>query len=124
LGYDVVEVNFGGKSSNIRYVNKRTEMWHEMADWIKAGGCIPNDNSLKLELATPTYKYDVANRIMLESKDDIKKRMPGGGSPDLADSLALTFAFPAQKKLDGHASGARNGGTRREHDPYQNLNQG
>lgn len=94
LGYDVIEINFGGKAIDPRYANKRAEMWHEMADWIRAGGAIPNDNALKMELATPTYKFDAANRIILESKDDIKKRLPDAGSPDLADALALTFAQP------------------------------
>lgn len=98
LGYDVNEVNFGGKPSDNRYTNKRTEMWYELADWVRSGGAIPNDNALKLELATPTYKFDTSNRIALESKDEIKKRLPGAGSPDLADALALTFAFPVAKK--------------------------
>ena len=31
---------------------------------------------------------------MLESKDDIRKRLPESGSPDIADALALTFAHP------------------------------
>jgi hypothetical protein len=114
LGYDVVEVNFGGRAIDVRYTNKRTEMWHEMADWIKAGGAIPNDNGLKLELATPTYKYDAANRIALESKDDIKKRLPAGGSPDLADALALTFAQPVAKRSDEQRPSPK----RAEYDPY------
>lgn len=116
LGHDVIEVNFGGKSNSPRYVNKRAEMWHELAEWIRAGASIPNDNALKLELATPTYKYDAQNRIQLESKDDIKKRLPGAGSPDLADALALTFAHPVSKRspLDAY----RNKTTRQEYDPY------
>ncbi len=121
LGLDVVEVNFGGKASDDRYNNKRTEMWHEMADWVRAGGQIPNDNALKLELATPTYKYDAANRIVLESKDDIRKRLPDSGSPDLADALALTFAHPVEKRNVGVFGGARNY-QRREHDPYESMN--
>lgn len=97
LGHDVVEVNFGGKPIDVRYVNKRAEMWFEMAEWVRGGGAVPNDNALKLELATPTYKYDLSNRIQLESKDEIKKRLPDAGSPDLADALALTFAQPVAK---------------------------
>lgn len=94
LGHDVIEVNFGGKANSLRFVNKRAEMWHLMAESISAGLSIPNDNMLKLELATPTYSYDPQNRIKLESKDDIKKRMPDAASPDMADALALTFAQP------------------------------
>lgn len=114
LGHDVVEVNFGGKPNDPRFANKRAEMWHELADWVRGGGAIPNENALKLELATPTYRYDASNRIVLESKDDIKKRLPDNGSPDLADALALTFAHPVAKKspLDGLVR------DRRPHDPY------
>jgi hypothetical protein len=113
LGHDVIEVNFGGKAIDPRYVNKRTEMWYEMAEWVKAGGCIPNENSLKLELATPTYSFDAANRLKLESKDDIKKRLPDGGSPDMADGLALTFAQPVAKRVDQQYAPRR-----ASYDPY------
>ena len=100
LHYDVTEVAFGGKATAERqYVNKRTEMWWSVKDWIAAGGAIPNDPALKQELATPIYWFDPAGRKVLESKDDIKERLlkgkeGGGGSPDIADALALTFAHP------------------------------
>ena len=99
LGFDVIEVNFGGRSTSDRYNNKRTEMWHTMAEAIRAGLAIPNELDLKIELATPVYKYDAANRIVLESKDDIRKRLPDAGSPDLADALALTYAQPVVKQV-------------------------
>lgn len=93
LGHTVIEVNFGGKASDpVAYVNKRAEMWDDMAKWFAAGGRIPNHTDLIKDLCVPTYKYDAANRFQLESKDDIKKRRPQ--SPDIADALALTFAFP------------------------------
>lgn len=120
LGHDVIEVNFGGKPIDPRYVNKRAEMWHEMADWIRAGGAIPNDNGLKLELATPTYKYDAANRILLESKDDIKKRLPEAGSPDLADALALTFAQPVSTFDEYHGLPVRRD-RKRDYNPYETM---
>lgn len=93
LNYDVIEVPFGGKASKEKlFINKRSEMWIEMAEWLKDGGAIPNDPILKQEISTPVYWYDAAGRRCLESKDEIKKRLQGGGSPDLADALALTFA--------------------------------
>ncbi|MBP6564008.1 MAG: terminase [Burkholderiales bacterium] len=125
LGHQVVEVNFGGKPVDARFANKRAEMWSDMADWVRGGGAIPNMNALKLELATPTYRFDLQNRIVLESKDDIKKRLPDAGSPDLADALALTFAFPVAKRSEP-LPGARAANPLaydpyaaiREHDPY------
>jgi len=93
LGFDVNEVAFGGRANRQGlYVNRRTEMWAEMAEWVKSGGSIPNDPGLKTDLCTPTYSFDSANKMSLEKKDDIKKR--GGRSPDIGDALALTFAAP------------------------------
>ena len=93
LGYgNIIEVGFGTSPINARYMNKRAEMWGLMGEWLKQGGKIPNDNKLVNELTTPTYSYDAANRIVLEKKEKIKERC--GFSPDRADALALTFAFP------------------------------
>lgn len=93
-GHRVTEVNFGGRPGNeLKYWNKRAEMWGEMRDWLKLGGAIPNDPDLKTDLSQPHYGYsDDNSRIKLESKDRIKAR--GGRSPDLGDALALTFAAP------------------------------
>jgi len=119
LGYgQVVEVNFGGRSIKDRYVNKRTEMWFEMAEAVISGASLPNDIDLKVELATPTYSYNSKNQIVLESKDAIKKRMPGGASPDIADAFALTYAFPvmpAGKSIIQRQRNAENS----DYDPYE-----
>ena len=113
LNYSVIEVNFGGKANDPRFVNKRTEMWWLMADAIKSSLAIPNELSLKIEIATPTYKYDAANRIKLESKDEIRKRLPNSGSPDLADALALTYAQPVKRRADQSVVKPM-----KEYDPY------
>ena len=94
---NVIEVNFGGKPDDIGYVNKRSEMWDTMKKWIEDGGSLPNHSDLKTDLCVPTYYYDRSNRFMLEAKDDIKKR--GMRSPDIADALALTFAFPVAPQV-------------------------
>jgi len=93
LGYAPTPVDFGGKANKVIYANKRAEMWHSLAEWIKSGGALPNIASLKIDLCAPTYSYaNAAGKFALESKDDMKKR--GLPSPDLADALALTFAQP------------------------------
>lgn len=121
LGHDVIGVHFGGKAGRPRFVNKRTEMWFEMRDWVTSGGAIPNDMQLKQDLATPTYKFTSGQDVYsLESKDDIKKRI--GRSPDLGDALALTFAFPVQRDLLRASGIAIRTGFEAEsilaHDPY------
>lgn len=100
----VFEVPFGGKALQPQFLNRRAEMWCAMADWVRSGGSIPNDSHLKAEMATPTYWFDAQGRKVLESKDDIKERLKGGASPDIADALALTFAAPVSKRTaqDSH----------------------
>ena len=125
LGHTVHEVNFGAGAADPRFLNKRSEVWWGMADWIRAGGAIPDDMELKQELATPTYSYTVSNKIQIESKDDIKKRLQGGASPDKADSLATTFAMPVQKRdikreVFEHM-GVSVSRTEREYDPFANI---
>jgi hypothetical protein len=94
LGFTVIEVPFGGRASKPDlFTNRRGEMWATMAEWLRSGGAIPNDAGLKLELATPRYSFDATGRRVLESKDEIRKRI-SSGSPDIADALALTFALP------------------------------
>lgn len=111
LGHHVMEVNFGGKSTSHRYANKRAEMWGEMAEWVRMGGALPDNKSLVQDLVTPTYRFDAANRMQLESKDEMKKR--GCRSPDIADALALTFAAPVAKRSE-YAGSSLN--KRREYD--------
>ena len=76
-----------------RYANRRAEMWNRVNEWLTAElpVSIIDDNSLILsDLTTPKKKYDKLGRLLLEAKDDIKKRI--GRSTDVGDALALTFA--------------------------------
>jgi phage terminase large subunit len=82
-------VIFSDPALHPRYKNRRAEMWLEMAQWVKDGGCLPPLPDLVGELVTPTYSF-VGGKFVLEDKDQIKERL--GRSPDLADALALTFA--------------------------------
>jgi hypothetical protein len=119
LGYDVIEVQFGGKPTDGKYLNKRAQMWGDMADWIRAGGAIPDRVDLKQDLAAPIYWFDSLGRMQLEPKEDLKKR--GMPSPDLGDALALTFAQPvASRELEHILRGAGHRQTR-EYDPFAML---
>jgi hypothetical protein len=71
-------------------------MWFAMADWVKGGGMLPPIPELVAEMTTPTYSF-TNGKIILEDKDQVKKRL--GRSPDLADALALTFAFPVAPRM-------------------------
>jgi len=90
--YKVKGVNFANKSKNMMmYGNKRAEMWGDMRDWLRSAS-IPKDRTLKTDLISPLMKPDSKGAIFLESKKDMKAR--GLASPDAADAIALTFAYP------------------------------
>jgi phage terminase large subunit len=89
------EVQFAGKPTDGRFLNKRAEMYWDMAQWVRDGGWLPNVPELVGELCTPTYSYR-GDKFQLEGKDEIKERL--GRSPDIADALACTFAFPVPLK--------------------------
>jgi hypothetical protein len=67
LGFDVIEVNFGGKPISDKYANKRAEMWDFTAQWLRGGGCLPNHPELKTDLCAPTYSFNSAGKMVLES---------------------------------------------------------
>jgi hypothetical protein len=70
-------------------------MWMAMADWFaddepSLAGC-DRDHAEDLvgECTTVCYSFDSSGRLVVESKDELKKR--DLRSPDLAEGLALTF---------------------------------
>ena len=91
--------------------NKRAEMWGAMREWLRTAS-IPNDRQLKADLTGPMKKPDSAGTIYLEGKKEMKSR--GLASPDAADALAVTFAFPLAHRESSYDRAAR------RHDrPYQ-----
>jgi len=85
-------VNFGNKSTKpIMYGNKRAEMWGNMREWLKTAS-VPTDKLLKSDLTSPKVKPDSKGTIFLEGKKEMKAR--GLASPDAADAIAVTFAYP------------------------------
>jgi hypothetical protein len=92
-GRPAIPIIFSDPALDSRYRNRRAEMWMLMAEWIKRGGALPPLPEMVGELTTPTYTFS-NGKFLLEEKDQIKKRL--GRSPDLADALAMTFAFPDQ----------------------------
>jgi len=90
--YKVRGVNFGWKAKNpIMWGNKRAEIWGAMRDWLRTAS-IPKDRQLKADFTGPKTKPNSAGTIFLEGKREMKSR--GLASPDAADALAVTFAYP------------------------------
>ena len=84
-------MNFGSKADRTdasdaaaRYANKRAEMWGFMKEWCKAG-CLPDDRELIADPKAVDYGYDASDAILLERKDDMKRR-------------GLAFAYPVAKR--------------------------
>ena len=108
LRLPVFDISFAGKANynneiepQIKYANKRAEMWGAVRDWLTTGSInnltvpSPSGTSLTLvdELIGPTYGLNMREEILLEAKKDMVRR--GTPSPNVADALALTFAYPA-----------------------------
>jgi hypothetical protein len=94
--YKVRGVNFGWKSKlPVVYFNKRAELWGAMRDWVKTAS-LPLDRRLKADLTGVQQKLTSSGAIQLESKKDMKAR--GLASPDAADAIAVTFAFPVARR--------------------------
>ncbi len=93
MGYKVVDVQFGSRKQLIdeKFLNKRAEIWFRMAEWVKAGGCLPDDKILSMNLCAPKYWHNGSGYLQLEGKEAMKER--GLPSPDRGDAVALTFAF-------------------------------
>ena len=90
--YKVRGINFGNKAKHpIAFGNKRAEMWNDMRNWLKSAS-IPTDRQLRADLTGPAKKPDSSGTIFLEGKKEMRAR--GLASPDAADALCVTFAFP------------------------------
>ena len=99
LGHDVFDVNFGAKASdNTKYGNKRAEMYGLAREAINAGLDLPDDIELIEELGSIEYGFNAKQQIMLEKKEDMKRR--GLSSPDAADALVLHFAEPVNININ------------------------
>jgi hypothetical protein len=102
LRIPVIGVDFGSKpdGTNVddgsKYANKRAEIWGALRTWL-SGGSIPeimtgDKINLVDELTGPTYQLNKAEAIQLEAKAEMRRR--GVPSPNVADALACTFAYP------------------------------
>jgi hypothetical protein len=97
-------VNFGGKPVEPPPLdergnpaggpaNRRAELWLNMKKALEAGRFVlPDRDSLQADLVSCGYKFDSSGRLLIESKQDMRKR--GVPSPDEADAVALCFSEP------------------------------
>ena len=83
------------KDGQLNFANKRAEAWwrfREELDPDQQGGsaiCLPPDPELRADLAAPTYEVS-ARGILIESKDDLRKRL--GRSPGKGDAVVMCLS--------------------------------
>lgn len=114
LRIPVIGVDFGSSADGfsndgVKYANKRAEIWGAIRDWLPTGS-IPNistneNTTLVDELTGPTYTLNKKEAIQLEGKKEMRAR--GVPSPNAADALACTFAFPSFEYQNISPSGVR-----------------
>lgn len=100
LGHAVVGVNFGATAATPlggeKAWNKRAEMYLSLRTWLREGGAIENSSDLERQLLSVEYGFTkrgkLGDAILLSPKEDMDE------SPDIADALALTFAYPVHAR--------------------------
>jgi hypothetical protein len=100
MRYDdrVMGVNVGRRAKRPDiYMNLRIELWAKGKKWLETAS-LPDNQQLLQELCTPEYVTGAGGKTQLERKEHMKAR--GLASPDIADSLMLTFAGPDGIDLD------------------------
>ncbi len=97
MGRDWLICWFSGKSADPGCKNKRAEIWQKMKLWLKEGGAYPADQVLHDELIGPETVGRLDGIIQIESKEHMKER--GLASPNRADCLAITFAYPIATRI-------------------------
>lgn len=92
----IVGVNVGKEANNKEhYANIRAESTKIVKDWMEYG-TLKGDKKF-FEASKFQYKYDARGRLVIESKDDMRKRLGSGSSPDYFDALMLTFCERVQE---------------------------
>ena len=98
LNYSVTGFNGGEAAKDkAKYKNKRVEVWGLMRDALRERIELPNDSELRQDLIGPEYAFTPTQQILLEKKEDMKKR--GLASPDRGDALAMTWAVSPRVNL-------------------------
>ena len=63
---------------------------------VRGRAACPTTRGLTADLGALEYGYNSADALALERKDDMRRR--GLASPDDGDALALTFAYPVERR--------------------------
>ncbi len=98
-GHGIEDCNVGVPALDTeQFANKRAEWyWLLSRQMVEGKWDIPNNPKLKSQLADVRYKYNLKGQLIIESKEDARKR--GSKSPDHADALMMCFTPETVKVL-------------------------
>jgi hypothetical protein len=97
-GIKIVDFNFGAKSTDPRFENEGSRIWHLVAQMIRDSKIVPppyhqqDVKRLFEQLANRQEKVAENGKIGMESKKDMQAR--GVSSPDIADAMTMVFGQP------------------------------
>jgi hypothetical protein len=102
-GLPVVGVNVGtaptSDEAKKKFRDLRAEVFWQFREWASAGMLSGlTDQATLAQLASIRYEHDNRGRVVIEKKDDARKR--GVKSPDRAEAVVLAF-WTARRRLDG-----------------------
>jgi hypothetical protein len=100
-GLSVEAFEAGGKALRPeRFVNRRAESWWALRRALEQGevDLDPDDDELASQLQSIKWWRDTRGRVVIESKDDMRKR--GMPSPDRADAVMQSFVRQSVLVLD------------------------
>jgi hypothetical protein len=101
-GYNAVAFNAGERSEaldisgELGFLNKRSAAWWAMREFLDPANdpkiALPADDLLTGDLTAPKWRVTSSGKIVVESKDEIRKRI--GRSTDAGDAVIQAFYLP------------------------------
>lgn len=101
-GFEVNDINVSDRSYDPdKYGNLKAELYWALRERFRLGDIsIPNDDTTISQLSSVRYKHNSKGQIVIESKEEARKR--GVASPDRAESAMLAFADPLGEQFELH----------------------
>ena len=100
LGYSTADVNVAKRPTTAqkryreeyvpKFSNLRAQLWWNLRNFCREYGSIAVDNEKFInEITSPKYKLNSSGEVVIEAKEDMRKR--GIASPNMADAVCLVL---------------------------------
>ncbi len=118
MNYHPIGIGFAESAADPRYYNRRAEMAFRAAEWVKAGGQLPDDPDIVAEATQMTYTFK-GDRLIVEPKELLKVKL--GRSPDKWDSFMLTHAEPVASRAQAQVLPTFRRAQTKPYDPFGSM---